>query len=182
MVPGDRVHVRMTKWVERPHWEFDATYLGDDEHGTWLGLPRGTQMLRPGAEYVSPTDQLGLVPPVGRPESERGWFATFHGPGGPLSVYVDVVAPPTWDGPTVAAVDLDLDVVRELDGTVWVDDEDEFAEHQVELDYPPEVVMAARASCDRLVREISSAAPPYDGAALPWFEVLRSLRPGHHRR
>lgn len=172
---GTVVHVRMTKWVDRPHWEFDAVYLGDDGHGTWLGFPLGTRMTRPGAEYVSPTDQLGLVPPVSAPHAERGWLATFHGPGGPLSVYVDVVAPPTWDGPTVTAVDLDLDVVRELDGTVWVDDEHEFAEHQVSLGYPPEVIDAARASCDRLVREISSAAPPYDGAAQPWFEVLRNL-------
>jgi hypothetical protein len=176
LVTGDSVHVRMTKWGERPHWQFDAVYLGDDEHGTWLGFPRGTHMTRPGAEYVSPTDQLGLVPPTGWPERERGWLTTFHGPGGPLSVYVDVVAPPAWSGSTVTAVDLDLDVVRELDGRVWVDDEDEFALHRVELGYPPEVVAAARASCDRLVREISRAAPPYDGAARPWFELLATLR------
>ncbi len=89
-------------------------YLGDDEHGTWLGFPAGTHMVRPGAEYVSPTDQLGLVPPTSWPDAERGWLATFHGAGGPLSVYVDVTAPPTWSGSTLTAIDLDLDVVREL--------------------------------------------------------------------
>jgi uncharacterized protein len=170
---GDTVHVRMAKWGDQPHWEFDAVYLGEDEHGTWLGFPCGTFMSRPGAEYVSPTDQLGLVPPVGWPDPERGWLATFHGPGGPLSVYVDVVAPPTWTDTTLNAVDLDLDVVRELDGRVWVDDEDEFALHQVELDYPAEVIAAARASCDRLVALIGAGHPPYDDATkLPWFELL----------
>ncbi len=168
----------MTKWGDHPHWEFDALYLGDDLHGTWLGFPRGTRMTRPGAEYVSPTDQLGLVPPVDSPDAERGWLATFHGPGGPLSVYVDVTAPPSWNGTTVTAVDLDLDVVRELDGRVWVDDEDEFALHQAELGYPPAVIAAARASCDRLIGLVSRAAPPYDGAALPWFDVLAGLRAG----
>ena len=135
---GDTVDVRMTKWGDRPHWRFASIYLGDDDHGTWLGFPRGTRMTRPGAEYVSPTDQLGLVPPSSWPAAERGWLTTFHGPGGPLSVYVDITAPPTWDGPTVTACDLDLDVVRELDGRVWIDDEDEFAEHQVSLGYPAE--------------------------------------------
>jgi uncharacterized protein len=172
LAEGDPVHVRMTKWGDRPHWEFDAVHLGADEHGTWLGLPRGTTMSRPGADYVSPTDQLGLVPPSSWPSAERGWLATFHGVGGPLSVYVDVVTPPTLDGATVTACDLDLDVVRELDGRVWVDDEDEFARHQAELGYPPEVIAAARASCDRLVAQVSSGAPPYDGAADAWFDVL----------
>ena len=119
-------------------------------------------MSRPGAEYVSPTDQLGLVPPVSWPDAERGWLTTFHGAGGPLSVYVDIVAPPTWSGPTHDRLDLDLDVVRELDGRVWVDDEDEFAEHQVSLGYPAEVIAAARASCDRLVALVGGGHPPYD--------------------
>ena len=66
---GDTVDVRMTKWGDRPHWCFASVYLGDDEHGTWLGFPRGTRMTRPGAEYVSPTDQLGLVPPASWPGS-----------------------------------------------------------------------------------------------------------------
>ena len=174
---GAAVRVRMTKWGDRPHWEFDAVHLGEDEHGTWLGFPRGTYMTRPGADYTSPTDQLGLVPPVSAPDSERGWLATFHGPGGPLSVYVDVVAPPTWSGATVTACDLDLDVVRELDGRVWVDDEDEFAEHQAIYGYPPEVVTGARASADRLVTLLDAGHPPYDDATkLPWLELLAAQR------
>jgi hypothetical protein len=166
----------MRKWGDRPHWEFDCLYLGEDEHGTWLGFPRGTHMTRPGAKYVSPTVQLGLVPPTSWPDSERGWLVTFHGEGGPLSVYVDVVAPPTWSGSAVTAVDLDLDVVRELDGRVWVDDEEEFAEHQVSLGYPPDLIAAARASCDRLVRLVGAGHPPYDDdTTRPWFERLASL-------
>ena len=43
----------MTKWGDRPHWEFDAVLLGSDEHGDWLGIPGGTHMSRPGAAYVA---------------------------------------------------------------------------------------------------------------------------------
>jgi protein associated with RNAse G/E len=92
-------------------------------------------------------------------------------------VYVDVTAPPTWSGSTVTAVDLDLDVVRELDGHVWVDDEDEFAEHQVAFGYPPAVITAARVSADRLVTLLSGNHPPYDGTSARWFDLLASLRP-----
>jgi protein associated with RNAse G/E len=87
-------------------------------------------------------------------------------------VYVDVTAPPYWSRTTLHAVDLDLDVVRRADGEVLIDDEDEFAEHQVALAYPPEVVAAARASADRLVGLLRAGHPPYDGSAAPWFDVL----------
>ena len=60
MTADRTVRVLTRKWPDLPHWEFDALYLGDDAHGTWLGFPRGTHMVRPGAEYTSPTDQLGL--------------------------------------------------------------------------------------------------------------------------
>jgi protein associated with RNAse G/E len=45
-------------------------------------------------------------------------------------------------------VDLDLDVVRGRTGRVWVDDEDEFADHRVRFGYPDDLVRLAAASCD----------------------------------
>ena len=33
----------MSKWGDRPHWEFDALFLGSDRHGDWLGIPVGTR-------------------------------------------------------------------------------------------------------------------------------------------
>ena len=50
--PGDPVRVVMTKWGGRPHWEYDATYLGSDEHGDWLGCPVATHYSRPGMAFV----------------------------------------------------------------------------------------------------------------------------------
>ena len=56
------MRVEMTKWGERPHWEFDAHHLGRDEYGDWVGIPAGTLMTRPGARFVTETAQAGLVP------------------------------------------------------------------------------------------------------------------------
>ena len=163
----------MTKWGDRPHWEFDAVLLGSDAHGDWIGIPRGTFMSRPGAEYVAPVDQVGLVPAPG-PDEQCGWLATFHAVGGPVQVYVDMTTPPVWDGPVLRAVDLDLDVVRGRTGRVWIDDEDEFAEHRVRFGYPEDVSRLAMASCDRVRVAVAGCHAPYDGSSAGWLELLAS--------
>lgn len=162
----------MGKWGGRPHWEFDAVLLGSDEHGDWLGIQAGTLMVRPGAEYVAPVAQVGLSPGPG-PDEDRGWLATFHARGGQVQVYVDMTTPPVWEGSTLTAVDLDLDVVRGNSGRVWVDDEDEFADHRVRFGYPEEVARLAMDSCDRVRAAMLAGAAPYDGVThLPWLERL----------
>ncbi len=167
----------MTKWGDRPHWEFAATYLGRDDHGDWLGIPAGTRMTRPGATYVAETKQVGLVPPPG-PDDARGWLATFHDVGGPLRVYVDITTPPRWDGAVVRAVDLDLDVVCGPTGRIWIDDEDEFAEHRVRYGYPEEVTRGALSSCGRVHAAVVDEAAPYDGSATRWLTRLGDLLDG----
>ena len=90
------------------------------------------------------------------------------------------------------AVDLDLDVIRLPDplppveqrpwdvppagpGETFVDDEDEFAEHQVAYGYPADVVAGAQASCDALVAAVRAGLPPYDGAHERWLAELSRL-------
>lgn len=174
---GDRVRVEMEKWGGRRHWQFDALWLGSDGHGDWIGLPAGTAFDRPGAHVVSTNLQVGLSPRPDAPPEERWWVGTFHGPGGtlPVSVYVDISTPPTWRGATLRTVDLDLDVVRDGDGRVWVEDEDEFAEHQVSLGYPDDVIEAARRSGDRVRRLVHAAGAPYDGSHERWMTTLADL-------
>lgn len=170
--PGDAVRVVMAKWGDRPHWEFEGTLLGSDTAGDWIAFPAGTRMLRPGAEYVAPVHQVGLVPAPG-PDEDRWWLATFHAPGGPVHTYVDVTTPPLWEGRRLRAVDLDLDVVRTADGRdVFVDDEEEFAEHQRLFGYPPEIVERAERSCARLRQALMQHQPPFDGTADGWLAVV----------
>src|SRR6478736_5648669 len=161
----------MTKWGDRPHWEFDCRFLGSDEHGDWLGIGAGTRMIRPGASYVAAAHQVCLVPAAG-PDDTRGWLATFHDVGGPVRVYVDIASPPVWDGAVVRAVDLDLDVVCGPTGRVWIDDEDEFADHRVRFGYPDEVIEAALASCRQVEAAVAGGRAPYDGAAAAWLARL----------
>lgn len=173
----------MSKWGDRPHWEFEAVFLGSDAHGDWCGIPAGTHMSRPGAQYVAPVTQVGLSPAEGS-ATGRWWLATFHDAGGHYSpslatvvqTYVDMTTPPVWEGSVLRAVDLDLDVVRGTSGRVWVDDEDEFAQHRVTFGYPEDVVTQAMASCDRVQAAMVERRAPYDGEAhLPWLALARDL-------
>ena len=152
------VRVVFSKWGDRPHWEFDAIRLGEDEHGMWIGAPAGTPMARPGVEFAPEYDQVALVP------DDASFEATFYAPGAPCEIYVDITTRPLWDGSTLRMVDLDLDVIKGWSGRVWVDDEDEFADHRVRFGYPDEIIRLAVASCADVRMKVESGLAPYDGA------------------
>lgn len=163
----------MTKWGDRPHWEFGARLLGEDEHGHWLGVPTGTPMARPGLSLVTETDQVCLVP---RP-SHGGcgaWVATFHAPGIWVSTYVDMTSVPNWEGDVCRAVDLDLDVIRTADDEVYVDDQDEFVEHQARFGYPADTVALAEQSSAWVHHAVVHELAPFDGEHRHWLEQLAS--------
>ena len=73
------------------------------------------------------------------------------------------------DGWVVTMVDLDLDVVKRRDGSVHVDDEDEFAEHRVAMGYPPHVVANARADCARVFLAMEAGVEPFGSVGPRWL-------------
>lgn len=185
MQPGDALRVQMSKWGGQPHWAYDARYLGQDEHGSWIGSPAGTAYARPGLAFDSEVDNVTLLP-------DRAWCCpTLYAPGLWCDVYVDISTPPVLADGTVTAVDLDLDVIRMAinrcpvpprftagPGEVFVDDEDEFAEHRAELGYPDHVVAAALESCATVLAAVRSARAPFDGpTGHRWLTALAALSP-----
>ena len=182
------------KWGGRPHWEYDAQVVGDDEHGTWVGgrgrpprprppgagaAPAATRLERPGAAFDAPADFVSLVP------REGAFVATFYGehpgPAGdpPIELYVDITTVPEWAHDSgqavVVMVDLDLDVVRGRSGRVWVDDEDEFAAHRVRYRSPQDVVRLAAASCDAVHAGVVAGQGAFDAAVgRSWLTRLAS--------
>ncbi len=162
-----RVVMRYTKWGGAAHWRFELEPLGQDEFGWWFFGRKGLIQQR-GDEppVLQPRDFVLLVP------AEGCWTAYFNAEDD-MEIYVNVTTRPVLDGDTVTAVDLDLDVVRFFDGRVEVLDEDEFAEHQVQLAYPAELISQARATCDWLVGAVSSRAEPFGRAGPAWLARAR---------
>ena len=161
--------VACTKWGGGQHWTFTATHLGDDEFGSWLGAPAGAVLRRPGAELRLEATSVQLFTP-------GAWASpTFNGVGPDGSalrfdIYVDIVTECWYDAGTWRLIDLDLDVVRTRGtGLVEIVDRDEFADHQVALGYPAEVITAAEAAAAAVAAAIERGDEPYATVGPSWL-------------
>ncbi|MDJ0922913.1 MAG: DUF402 domain-containing protein [Acidimicrobiia bacterium] len=163
------IHVDLRKWPDRRHWQLRAAQLGEDSHGVWLHAP-GRTVAQRGHEPPRPLEAgfVGLIP------RSEWWIVEFYWDHPRHEVYLNVGTPPQWDGDRMTQIDLDLDVVRYLDGSVEVLDGDEFSHHQVKYEYLDDVVSAALSATERAVELLKSRAEPFGSIAIAWME-----RAGH---
>jgi len=180
LAPGTPVAGRFTKWGGGRHWEWDGRYLGSDEHGHWWYAPVGTWCARPGVEFVEASGWVSLVP------HEGAYAVGFYPAHREISIYVDMTTEPVWQrrdtgdgGPEweVTMVDLDLDVVLTRDGHLYVDDEDEFAEHRVQLGYPAEVVALAERWRDLVLAAVAGGDEPFATVGHAWLGRAEAEEP-----
>ncbi|MFI5736559.1 DUF402 domain-containing protein [Kribbella sp. NPDC051587] len=151
---GRDVRVVYRKYDESLHWHQWLEWLGDDEYGVWLGGRVGAVSQRgAGLKLTAKEAHVQLFP-------RDQWFtAIFNDAPRMTEIYCDITTPVEFFEDRVTMIDLDLDVIKRRDGTVLVDDEDEFAAHQVKYNYPPEVIAQAQASCDWLVQAVANDEP-----------------------
>lgn len=152
--------MRYRKYDGSAHRDYPARRLGDDEHGSWLGVDAGTASIYHGRPSVEQIPFVLLVP------REQWWTAMFNPPPRTSEVYCDITSPARWSGDDlVDLIDLDLDVVRRRgSGRVELRDEDEFAEHRASFGYPAEVVTPARAAATWLRSALGDGTQPFASA------------------
>jgi protein associated with RNAse G/E len=167
---ADPVRVVYTKYDGTLHWNYTAYRLGTDEHGSWLGMAANSLSRR------------GHEPPVPAPVAyvilfpDAWWTGMFNDAPWKTEIYCDITTVPRWASPTeVTMVDLDLDVIRRRDGTVFIDDEDEFLAHQLRYSYPAALTTAARHSADDLHDLVRANAEPFATAYHHWLDLARAL-------
>ncbi len=161
---ADVVHIDFRKWPDRRHWHFTMRRLGEDDHGLWLWAPAGTPAQR-GHEPVQAfkSTAVKLLTP------DRWWTAIWN-EAGRHELYVDISTPVKWDGNRATLIDLDLDVTRYREnGEVAVLDEDEFLDHQVRFDYPPQIIDKARTATARVALEVEQRVEPFGTVAASWL-------------
>ena len=150
------VHVDFRKYPDTVHWHYTMRRLAEDEHGLWIWAPAGTETRR-GTEPPTAASSVFL-----KLLNDTAWHSAIWNEGGKFEVYVDINTPPRWHGDTVTMIDLDLDVVKYRDdGRVAILDEDEFAEHQRSLDYPPQLIDGARAAAAAVYVALESNQEPF---------------------
>lgn len=157
--------MRFSKWDGAPHWHFDVEQLGTDGHGVWFAGPPGTRLQR--GEEPRIVESRGFVMLVPR---AAWWIAFWNHHDDDLTVYVDVTTVSQVADKKISAVDLDLDVVRWRDESVEVLDADEFEQHQVDLDYPPEVIAEAEATSRWLCSRLTRRTEPFGIVGETWLD------------
>ena len=152
------VHIDFRKWVTHLHWQFTMNYLAEDEWGLWLWAPAGSKARR-GNEppQTFNRNNVKLVVP-------GAWWTAIWNDGGEFDLYIDTIAPAAIGPDRVTMVDLDLDLVRSVDGSVKIDDEDEFADHRVRYGYSEYLV-------ERTVAETRALRPKLEAREEPFGEV-----------
>lgn len=164
MLPPVRVTIERHKWPDVPHYEYDATHLGDDEHGSWYFAPPGNEIRRAGQVlFLSEHLSLYLVP------EDRPWMVWYgDNPAFDFDVYVDVGTVPVRLPGRITMVDLDLVVVRRSSGAVDVLDEDELVSNAAKYGYPPELSLHAEGVAADVVSLIEAGVEPFATASEAW--------------
>ncbi|MET3173870.1 UNVERIFIED_ORG: hypothetical protein ABIB52_001708 [Arthrobacter sp. UYCu721] len=173
--PGQLVVARNRKWNGKAHWVVPGRYLGEDRHGWWIFQGTNEFCSRPGAAFYTASDAVLLVPRSG------DWVATFYDDAHPsgVRVYVDLAVAHEWTDirPAVTefhVIDMDLDVIRMAGRGVFIDDQDEFAEHRIAMNYPDRLVDDIQAAADDLYQAVKAQNAPFDGTDVEWFTKGRS--------
>ena len=173
--PGQLVVARNRKWNGKAHWVVPGRYLGEDRHGWWIFQGTNEFCSRPGAAFYTASDAVLLVPRSG------DWVATFYDDAHPngVRVYVDLAVAHEWTDirPAVTefhVIDMDLDVIRMAGRGVFIDDQDEFAEHRIAMNYPDRLVDDIQAAADELYQAVKAQHAPFDGTDVEWFTKGRS--------
>jgi protein associated with RNAse G/E len=173
--PGQLVVARNRKWNGKAHWVVPGRYIGEDRHGWWIFQGTNEFCSRPGAAFYTRSDAVLLVPRSG------DWVATFYDEAHPngVRVYVDLAVAHEWTDirPAVTefhVIDMDLDVIRMAERGVFIDDQDEFAEHRVSMNYPDRLVEDIQVAADELYQAVKAQQAPFDGTDVEWFTKGRS--------
>lgn len=163
------IDVMFRKFDGRLHRQGFEVRLGEDEWGTWLGVPAGTEVYFAAADVTRVNRHRGvrLIP-------RDGWFtALFSAPTRDLEMYCDITAPAAWTGlAQVSMVDLDLDVTRTHHGRVELLDEDEFAAHQLSYGYPAEVIAQATESARQVLTASRDRVEPFGSHYVTWLDQV----------
>lgn len=162
------VTVQFLKNPDILHWGFEAVWLGEDEYGKWIALPKGSKRWKGELEVRPASENAVLCAP-----HEGWWHLHYGGPHRPYTHFVDIVTPPRWVSPhRYEMIDLDLDVVVHRDGTIEIDDEDEFEAHQVRYRYTREMIEHALAETEWVVDALRRRAEPFFEVANSWLKQV----------
>lgn len=160
------VTVQFFKYPDLPHWGHEGFILGEDDYGTWMGSPVGSRRWKGAEEFRPVAADFVMCAP------HQGWWHLYYNgaSGHKLSHFIDITTQPIWvAADRVEMVDLDLDVIRTVEGQVEIDDQDEFEVHSIRYGYTEEMNTRAPAEADMLVAALVEGREPFFEVAEAWL-------------
>jgi protein associated with RNAse G/E len=154
-----------TKYDGSLHYRYPLTVVREEPNLLMLYGPPGTVCESYRGQLLASYHSLELY------WSDRFYNLTvmWHADWRPRNHYVNIATPATWHDGTLRFIDLDLDVIWRADtGEVILDDEDEFALHQVRFGYPSELIAQAQRSGEEVREMIARRSYPFDGSLHAW--------------
>jgi len=158
---ADSIEVRGFKWPRRSTTVAVAHLLGEDAFGHWLGVTKGSRWWAADRSMsgVFKTSFVKVVP------NGTFWTACFN-PIDPV-VDVDIVLPVQWVDGALEEIDLELDVVRYVNGSVYVRDQGEF--DRVRAIMPDDIATQAEKECKRLRELVERGVEPFGDVGRAWL-------------
>ena len=154
--------------VKRPGGDFTFTVqpLVEDEHGQWVYGPIGSPWTAPHDSGTLPVDVIALFDP-------DHWFVTWWvDRPGDRRVEIDISLPPERTTAGWTYVDLELDPIRHEDGTVEVEDHDEYEDACRNGWISPEHAAIALETAQRMADRLRAREEPWGDEG--WRRLTRA--------
>ena len=180
----DTISIRKVKLNGAVH-TWSAHVVAEDTHGTWLFTPKGSlvQHEQNGARWQAAMGStwaavargfLWLMP------RDEWWFAAWWIRPDRQQIAIDACTVPTNIAGIWTWTDLELDICRDdRDGSVWVEDEDEFVDSVAAglIDAPAQ--HAARTLTEGAQQWLTDHVAPFDGRGWDTYSewIERGLPP-----
>jgi protein associated with RNAse G/E len=159
------VSVHSTKYDGSLHYRYSTTLVHEEANVLMLYMRPGTQIESYRGASIAEHHNLQLYWSDRPYNLHVSWYADWR----PLLHYVNVATPAVWKNATVNFIDLDLDIIwRSSTGEVFLDDEDEFALHQVRYAYPSDLIEQSLRSSAEVRQLIAQRSYPFDGSLHAW--------------
>jgi uncharacterized protein len=158
------IQVHSTKYDQSLHYHYQMFVVRVEPDLIMTYVPPGVAVQSYRGEMITQRHTLALFW-ANRPYNLHiNWRADWM----PQSHYVNVATPATWEADVIRFVDLDLDVIWRTDGSLILDDEDEFLLHRERFRYSDQLVAEAWRSRDEVCRLIEQRVYPFDGSLYTW--------------
>ncbi|MBQ6367731.1 MAG: DUF402 domain-containing protein [Erysipelotrichaceae bacterium] len=95
--------------------------------------------------------------------------------------YCNLASPSIYDGEAIKNIDYDLDVKVYPDGTYHILDENEYALHSREMNYPPELMKKVESEMEVLINWIKTEREPFsfsyiNNYLMKYFEIVEDIK------